>query len=214
MANRSRQPRLPTFECPVLALFFGVLVPFLAFGRAGEKVWRHGGFKHDAPILRALHTALPPMDGAMIWVSRLGDPRLVLGVAAAIALGLWLGRMRREAAFAGLSVGGAAFFNALAKALFERPRPDLWPSPSPEADYGFPSGHAMLSMALAVSLALLVWKRPGRWPIVAAGSAWVLLVGLSRLYLGVHFPSDILAGWSASLAWVVGLFLALRRADK
>ena len=212
MADHSRSPRPPAFERPLLALFFGVLVPFLAFGWAGEKLWRHGGFGCDAPILRALHTGLPPMDGVMVWLSRLGDPRLLLGVAAAMALGLWLGRMRREAAFVALSVGGAAFFNALAKALFGRPRPDLWPSPSPEADSGFPSGHAMLSMALAVAVALLFWKQPARWPILAAGSAWVLGVGLSRLYLGVHFPSDILAGWSVSLAWVVGLFLALRRA--
>lgn len=212
MADCSGSPRLPAFERPVLALFFGVLVPFLAFGRAGEKVWRHGGFKHDARILRTVHTALPNMDGAMIWLSWLGDPRLVLGVATAMALGLWLGRMRREAVFVALSVGGAAAFNTLAKALFQRPRPNLWPSSSPEADYGFPSGHAMLSMALAVALALLVWKRPTRWPIFAVGSAWVLGVGLSRLYLGVHFPSDIVAGWSVSLAWVVGLFLALRRA--
>jgi undecaprenyl-diphosphatase len=214
MANRFHPPRLPPFERPLLvaALFCGVLMPFLAFGRVAEKVWRHGGFKHDAPILRALHAALPRMDGPMIWVSRLGDPRLLLVISAIVTLVLWLGRMRREAVFVTLSVGGAAFFNALAKALFQRPRPALWRSPSPEADYGFPSGHAMLSLALAVALALLFWKRPRHWPALVVGAAWVLLIGMSRLYLGVHFPSDVLAGWCASLAWVAGLFLALRRA--
>jgi membrane-associated phospholipid phosphatase len=65
----------------------------------------------------------------------------------------------------------------------------------------------MGSMAVAAALATLAWGTRWRWPTVAAGGLFVALVGLSRLYLGVHYPSDVATGWLASLAWVGGVRL-------
>lgn len=89
--------------------------------------------------------------------------------------------------------------------LLHRVRPHLWESPAPEFDYGFPSGHAMSSMTLVAVLVILTWGSRWRWWVLAAGTIFVLVIGWTRLYLGVHYPSDILAGWMASIAWAVGV---------
>jgi membrane-associated phospholipid phosphatase len=104
--------------------------------------------------------------------------------------------------------------NLLAKSAFARVRPDFWVSLLPETTFSFPSGHAMQSMAVVAGLVALTWRGRWRWPVALIGLCVVFLVGLSRIYLGVHYPSDILAGWTAALAWVIGLsvlFKGLRR---
>ena len=109
-----------------------------------------------------------------------------------------------------LIVGGAAAINFLTKLIFHRVRPHLWPSLTPEADYSFPSGHALISLAVMVSLLLLAWPTRWRGPTLLAGGFFVLLVGLSRLYLGVHYPTDVLAGWAAGGAWCCAVLLGVR----
>lgn len=192
----------------VLALFVGVLSPLLLFGSLAEDVWAREGFGGDERLLRAVHArATPTLDGLMLFFTRVGAPVPMVGfVALALVLLLLRGR-RADALFFALAVGGAATLNVLAKLLFQRARPSLWPSLAPEADYGFPSGHAMGSLAVVAALSILLWRTRWRWTILALGSLFVVAVGLSRVYLGVHYPSDILAGWSASLAWVTGVRL-------
>ncbi len=75
----------------------------------------------------------------------------------------------------------------------------------------FPSGHATGSFALATAVAVLAWPTRWRLAVIAGGALFVVAVGLSRLYLGVHFPSDILAGWCVALAWVALLRIAFSR---
>ena len=109
--------------------------------------------------------------------------------------------------FAGIALGGSALLNLGAKQLFARERPSLWESIHPETTFSFPSGHAMGSMTLAAVLVLLAWRTRWRWWVAVPALAFALLVGASRVYLGVHFPSDILAGWAAACAWVVLAYL-------
>jgi membrane-associated phospholipid phosphatase len=100
----------------------------------------------------------------------------------------------------------------LTKATLQRVRPQLWQSPAPEYDYGFPSGHAMANIAFVVTVVILSWRRPWRGWIVGVGAIYVLTIAWTRLYLGVHYPSDILAGWLASVAWTIGTSLLIRPA--
>lgn len=192
----------------VLALFVGVLSPLLVFGALAEDVWAREGFGWDERLLRAVHArATPSLDAIMLLFTRVGAPLPMIGFVALALLLLLLRGRRADALFFALAVGGAAALNFLAKAIFQRSRPALWPSLAPETDYGFPSGHAMGSLAVVAALAILLWATRWRWPILALGILFVVGVGLSRVYLGVHYPSDILAGWSASLAWVTGVHL-------
>lgn len=195
----------------LLALFVGVIVPMYVFGRLAEDVWHHEGFAFDGVVLDAVHArASAAGDAVMVFVTQLGSTRGLIPLAA-LALALML-RQRRvwNAAFFAAAAGGAALMNLAVKAVFRRDRPHLWLSPAPETDYGFPSGHAMGSAAVIGALIVLAWPTRWRWPVAALGGAFVAAVGLSRVYLGVHFPSDVLAAWAASAAWVVGLSLVVR----
>lgn len=104
-------------------------------------------------------------------------------------------------------VGGAAVLNLILKGIFERSRPNLWEHLVTETSFSFPSGHAMASFALAASIVLALWY--SRWRIAAliVGTIYVLFVGISRMYLGVHYPTDVIAGWCISLSWVLVLFV-------
>lgn len=195
----------------ILVLFVCVLLPLWLFGELAEDVVRKEAFGFDPLILTFAHQlASPSMNAIMLVASWLG----LWGVAivdALIPIALYARGKHYQSLFFALSVFGAALLNLGAKALFTRQRPDLWISIAPETTYSFPSGHAMGSMALATALVVLFWNTRWRWLVTILGAAFVAWVGFSRVYLGVHFPSDIIAGWSASLAWVVGLGVVLNR---
>lgn len=194
----------------LLWLFVAVLLPLLLFGLLAEDVLEHQAFRFDDPLLLDLHhLATPGLDRLMLGLSLLGYQAGVVPVDLAVALWLLLRRHLRAALFFMLAVGGAGLLNQLTKWLFGRDRPKLWPSLAPEATFSFPSGHAMGSIALVTALVILLWSTHWRYPMLVIGSLFVLLVGVSRLYLGVHYPSDVLAGWVASFAWVMGLSYVL-----
>ncbi len=127
---------------------------------------------------------------------------IVLGVCAY----LYLARMRSAALFVLVSVLGGTLLSTVLKMGYNRPRPDLT-TMSEQFTASFPSGHAMLSAVTFLTLgALLARFAPTRrLQVLSLGGALLLtlLVGLSRLYMGVHYPSDILAGWSLGSAWAL-----------
>ena len=131
------------------------------------------------------------------------------GLTALVALVAALLLFRRErgaALFLVVTSGAGALLNVGLKLLFRRARPDLALAIAEADGYSFPSGHAMGSFVICGALAYLVLRRRGPWAIRSAGLALaltaVLLVGLSRVYLGVHWASDIAGGWSAGAVWL------------
>ncbi len=193
----------------LLILFFGILIPFGGFATLAEDVYTHEGIGWDLPILNYVHSyATPLLDKVFVGIAALG---LTGVIVVDILIGLFFIYRRQigDAIFWVISVGGAELLNLVLKELFHRLRPDLWSSPGRPNSYSFPSGHAMASMALVAALTVLLWPSRWRWPALLLGALFVFLVGLSRIYLGVHFPSDVVAGWAASLAWVAGVSLAL-----
>lgn len=195
-------------------VFLGLLAPLWAFGEMADALHEGEVFVFDIPILQAVHsTASVSLDRFFELMSALGYAWGVVPADALLVLALVLRRRMREGIFAGTAIVGSLLLNVAAKHTFGRVRPDLWRSVSPaETTYSFPSGHAMGSMTLAMVVVLLCWsvrtktRWQLRWPITIVMASFVLLVGLSRLYLGVHYPSDILAGWTAACAWVVGVY--------
>ena len=188
-------------------LFAGVLLPLWGFAELADEVRDAEEFPFDLPLLElARDLARDGFDRWFLLFSRLGYAHGVVPFDIALVLALALLRRTRESLFAAVALGGSALLNLATKRLFARERPDLWLSIAPEHTYSFPSGHAMGSMTLAMVLAMLAWRTRWRWPVIAAMAFFVAMVGLSRVYLGVHYPSDILAGWAAACAWAVGCY--------
>jgi undecaprenyl-diphosphatase len=190
----------------ILLAFLAILVPLSAFAGLADELREGQGFFFDEPVQLFLHKlATPGVDFFFVTLSRLGYQYGVIPVDVLIAAWLVWKRRYRDALFFVLAVVGSLMVNLGAKNHFTRLRPDLWASIAPEMSYSFPSGHAMGSATLATALILLAWPTKWRWWVSSVAVLFAVLVGMSRVYLGVHFPSDILAGWSAACAWVLAM---------
>ena len=191
----------------LLLVFAGVLLPLWGFGELAEDLRAGEVFFFDAPLLQFAHAlARGGWDTFFVRMSAIGYLYGVVPMDIVLVLVLALRRRLHEGLFAGFAIIGSALLNVGAKQLFARARPTLWESIAPESSFSFPSGHAMGSMTLAAVLVLLAWNTRWRWPVFVVASVFAALVGLSRVYLGVHYPSDILAGWTAALVWTVGMY--------
>ena len=143
----------------------------------------------------------------------------VLGIVLFAVVGYLLITGRRAAAWLVLAavLGGVAM-NSLLKLGFARPRPDFVAPAARVSTASFPSGHATISaityLTLAALLARTTPSRRLRIYFVAIGIALTLLVGVSRVYLGVHYPTDILAGWCIGSAWALGCWAMMTRLQR
>ncbi len=169
----------------------------------------------DTAVLLALRsptdTADPLGPG---WVEELGRDVTALGgigvlvaLTLAVAGFLWLDGKRREMWFVLAAVAGGQVASTLFKLGFDRPRPDLVPHGSITYTSSFPSGHAMMAAVTYLTLAALLAReqprRRMRAYLLAVAVIVTLAVGISRVYLGVHWPTDVLAGWAAGAAWAL-----------
>jgi undecaprenyl-diphosphatase len=177
----------------------------------------------DQKILLALRQAGNPtkalgpswLQGGMRDITALGSPVVLVIVVLASAVWLWVRRQHHAFALLLASTLGARFLNAFLKGLFARPRPDIELHLMPASSPSFPSGHAMDSAAIYLTIAALiaqqVQSRVQRLYLVGLAASLSLVIGVSRVYLGVHYPSDVLAGWCAGLAWALMCWTVARR---
>ncbi len=192
--------------------FFCLLLPLWGFAALVGEVHKKKVFPFDAPILNLLHAlATPALNHFFVVSSRLGYMWGVVPLDASLLVLLIVLRRFRDGLFFGIAVIGSAILNVVAKNHFARMRPDLWLSITPETTYSFPSGHAMGSMTLGTAVIILCWPTRWRWPVLTVSLIFILVVSISRVYLGVHYPSDILAGWTAAIAWTFGMYLLVDR---
>lgn len=166
----------------------------------------------DRDLLSALHAWQQPwLTGFMKAVTWFGSIAILLPIALALAWCYWRDGNHSAAMLLPLSIGGAWLLAHVIKPLVARPRPDLYPPlVDMPLDLSFPSAHAMQVTALALAWILAPRLRPAVATITAV-VLLVTLVGVSRLYLQVHFPSDVLAGIIAGVGWVAGLRLILSK---
>ncbi|GJD48179.1 hypothetical protein OPKNFCMD_0895 [Methylobacterium crusticola] len=129
----------------------------------------------------------------------------IVYVTACVVLYLAVTARRRAAVFVLAAVGGGEILSTGLKMLYHRPRPELVPHGMETFTASFPSGHAMLSAIAYLTLAILLARvergRRVKTFVMSLGVITTLLVGVSRVYLGVHWPSDVLAGWCVGAAW-------------
>jgi undecaprenyl-diphosphatase len=185
-----------------LAVIAGLVAIFTDLA---EDVWFREGFAWDAPIILAIHHfSNPVLDTVMRAVTQTGESGAIV-IAAVLAI--WFAWKRRvlDAASIIVSLSGGAAINTLLKILLSRPRPSLFPPLVVESGFSFPSGHVAASVAVYGFLAVLLWRHHHRGWAILSGS-WVLLVAVSRIYLGVHYPSDALGAIIFASLWLVVVF--------
>ncbi|TBR60925.1 phosphatase PAP2 family protein [Mastigocladus laminosus UU774] len=201
------QQLLITHWRSLLLLLLGIYLPLQVFGLLALEVRQNeGGFPWDLPILVTIHSvAQPQLDAIAAFLTKFGSFRTVLPILLVITLILLVQRRWRSLSYLLITAIGSATINRTAKEFWHRVRPHLWDSVAPEFDYSFPSGHAMTSMTFVAILVVLTWGSIWCWLTVTSGSLYLLTIGWTRLYLGVHFPSDILAGWMVAIAWAIGV---------
>jgi undecaprenyl-diphosphatase len=176
----------------------------------------------DRRLLLALRASSDPADPlGPHWLEELVRDVTALGGFGAITFltlavtgGLALAKKGRTALTLLIAIVGGVALSLALKALFQRERPDLVPHGSFVSTSSFPSGHSMLSavtyLTLGAVLASVQTTRLLKAYVVSLALIVTLLVGFSRVYLGVHWPSDVLAGWSAGVVWALAIWLLTR----
>lgn len=157
---------------------------------------------HSLAIERALDPALTRRAIAITQIG--GAPGIVTIHLISLALLLFARRWRDALSLAGIVLGGRIAVELL-KLMIDRPRPHFVPYPVEVASLSFPSGHSANSMITFLAIALIVVPVKYRLWAVAAAVLASVLIGATRPLLGVHWPSDVIGGWSFGIAWVVGL---------
>jgi undecaprenyl-diphosphatase len=163
----------------------------------------------DRAVLLWIHDHSPEwLDGPMRLLTALGYYWVVLPLLAGAVLVFYVKGWRLSAVLLIVSTAGGVFLTTVLKAVFRRARPELFDSGYTASFFSFPSGHATVAVGFYGALTLiLVYRLRGlaRWAVATGGVLLVLLIGFSRLYLGVHYPTDVLAGFLAAPLWVISV---------
>jgi undecaprenyl-diphosphatase len=194
----------------------GILVSVLSlwiFARLAKRVLAQQTNAFDTAIMlaiRGMHN--PLLDQAMMGTTFLGDPTVLFIIC--IAVGVWLYKYRRRSQANTLAIAlvGSLLLQYILKQLFTRERPALWEQFINLRDYSFPSGHAVMSLVVYGLLGYLLANHFPRQQKVITSITILLIfaIGFSRVYLGVHWPTDVIAGYAAGGVWLVACILSLR----
>ncbi len=219
LAWRRSEPR--TLELMVL---FGALL--YAFVQIASEVIEGDTRHYDEALLRFLRNPADLNDPLGPWwvelmfrdLTALGGTS-VLALLTTFAIGyLFLIGKRANALLVVVAVVGGALLSHFLKLGFDRPRPEVVAKLAEVRTLSFPSGHAMLSAVTYMTLGALVARVQGglhaRAYLMSIAVILTVVVGSSRVYLGVHYPSDVLAGWCAGAAWALACWLVARRLER
>ena len=186
---------------------------FLAFSKLASEVLEGEGRIIDTQIMllmREPNDSTNPLgpgwfEEMMRDISGLGGVAILTFITLASALYLFLINKKGLALYLLAAVGTGAVFSSLLKAGFDRPRPDLVPHGSIVYTASFPSGHSLIAAIVYLTLAALLAESQPRYRLkiyfLSLAIVMTLLIGISRVYLGVHWPSDVVAGWLGGSAW-------------
>jgi undecaprenyl-diphosphatase len=177
-----------------------------AFFGLADEVLEGDSRTFDRAVLLWIHDNFPDWwNEPMRLVTALGYYYVVIPLLAVAVFAFYRRGWRLSAVLLVVSTGGSFVLTTVLKGVFQRARPELFDSGYQASFYSFPSGHATVAVGFYGMLTLLIARRLRgfwRWAMVAAGVSLVLLIGFSRLYLGVHYPTDVLAGFLAAPLWV------------
>ena len=216
---RATLTRLRQHGVPLVGLLGVLVLGGWLVGSAVEAVTGAGDrTRLDGPVTRAVvERRSEGLTTLFRAVTALGD-RPVL-VPLVLVVGLTLGVRRRSwaplAFLAIAQLGSIVLYNAV-KALVARPRPMIGPVVASATGYGFPSAHATQAIAVWAAVAVLAVRsladQRARGAVAGAAAALIVLIGVSRLYLGVHWATDVVGGWTLGALWLAGLVAIVKPA--
>jgi undecaprenyl-diphosphatase len=192
------------------------------FAEVADEVVEGDSHALDTALLLALRDPADPADpigpGWLVTVARdvtaLGGFTIITIITVALAGLLWLQGHRSTMVFLLVAVAGGSAVSTLFKMGFDRPRPDLVPHGTEVLTTSFPSGHSMMAavayLTLAVLSARVQERRSVQVYLLVLAVLLTVAVGVTRVYLGVHWPTDVLAGWCAGAAWALSCWLVAR----
>lgn len=182
----------------LMAILFGVIAIFIQDNKINQ---------FDHTVIRYVQGMEAPwLTQIMKTFTWLGEGWRVVTITLVVMAFLYFKlNHRRELLFLVWICGGSALLNTLLKAIFHRARPTIHRIIE-ETGYSFPSGHSMAAFSLYGALAYLLWKHAptvlSRILLLIVSAFFILSIGVSRIYLGVHYPSDVLGGYLASGVWL------------
>jgi membrane-associated phospholipid phosphatase len=193
----------------LLGAFLVAAAALFIFGWLAEEMLEGDTQRFDSFVRAAIHQhSTPGLTRLMMGFSFIGSVATVGVLCVAILSAFLYFRQVRLAALLGITMIGMAALDFLLKLAFHRPRPVAFFGTSPSS-YSFPSGHAFGALCFyGVLAAIFAARAPGKaakFCIWAGASLLIGMIGLSRIYLGVHYPSDVIAGYCAGAVWVAAV---------
>ena len=213
-------------ELVILVSGIVVLLLLVIVSKLASEVLAGETQQFDKQILVALRDPANPsrpigptwMLGAALDITALGSPTVLTLTVLAVGGFLLLQGMWRTALFVSLASLGGWFLNSALKQLFQRPRPDVVPHLRDVMSLSFPSGHAMTSAVVYLTLGALTMRiaerRLTKFYCMAVAVLATVLVGATRIYLGVHYPTDVIAGWLIGLSWALLCWIVERSLER
>lgn len=194
------------------------IASLLLFSWLADEIIRKGTDRFDNSIRLLIHQAASPwLTEVMRVATNLGDWQVILSATLGLIFVFLYRRDWDHLRLVVMTMSGAGILDGVLKSAFHRARPDPFFGATPTT-YSFPSGHALVSLCFYGLLAGLVslaaqkpWQRMAGW---SAAGFLIGLIGLSRIYLGVHWPSDVLAGYAAALIWMGAVRAMALRIEK
>lgn len=207
---------IPLITAALVASLGAAIVFVVLFSWIADEVREGGTTTFDSVIRTWVHGfATPGLTNVMFAISFMGATGLIVMVIFGFLLFLYE-RWKRGLLWLSLTMAGALILNITLKLAFERSRPQPFFGNLPQT-YSFPSGHSLLSFCFYGVMAGLIMARVrSRWLRIlvwCAAAVLILLIGVSRIYLGVHYPSDVVAGYAAGAIWV-STMIAMDRVRK
>jgi len=193
---------------------FGASATILTIGASlvywglGFGLYEDGGLGWDEPLMLAVHSLSQPwLDRLFLMITQTGGSILIVFPVLAMLIYLWRRSEKITAILYLVSVITFPLVSVVVKNEFARPRQAIFPPLVVEHTYSFPSGHSLTAVAVYGLAAVLLWQRGHRMLAIISG-IWVFLIGLSRVYLGAHYPSDVLSSFAVgTIMLIIVLFI-------